>query len=169
MPIAFGRFVVIQALGIAAMNTAINASYTWLLWRGRESLPLEGAGGIAFDLASTPVWIAVLSALLGTASIRAKLRDGRIGRPAMRPLPILGLLPRSVALRSVVLGAAAAIALALPLRWALQASGVEMLPLAVAILVKIAITAPLSLAIVPLVILAALSDMQRLRPAPVTA
>lgn len=163
MTIPFKTFVAVEAIGIAAMNAGINALYTWCLWRSRGPLPIQGVGGIAFDLASTPIWIAMLSTLLGTVMIRAKLRDGRVVVPAMRAPLVLDTLPAGVFARALVLGATAATVLGLPLWWALDASGFDEITLIAAVLTKVAITVPLSLAVVPLVILAGLADVQRSR------
>ncbi len=76
MPTPFRSYVVKDALLIAAMNAAINAAYTWSLWRHATPLRLLGPEGIATDLATTPVVIALLSALLGTAVARRKLAGG---------------------------------------------------------------------------------------------
>jgi hypothetical protein len=161
MPVPFHRFVAGQALGIAALNCAMNAGYTWALWRPDDALPLFGEGGVAFDLASTPVWIAVLSTLLGSAAVRRQLRSGQVTPPAASAPSILAGLPTSIALRAVALGAVAAISLMLPIWLLFQASGLETLSLQAAVLTKVALTAPLTVLIVPLVILAALADVQR--------
>lgn len=162
MAMTFNTFVAREAVGIAAFNAGINAFYTWWLWRSLEPLTLFGENPIGVDLASTPVWIAVLSALLGTAAIRAKLRDGRVIAPGMRAPAMLDILPRGIILRSVMLGAAAVIVLALPMRLILQLSAIETLSLPAALLMKIAITVPMSLVTVPLVILAGFVDVQRI-------
>lgn len=169
MSVSFNRFVVTQALGIAGMNAAINASYTWALWRGLQPLTLFGENAIAFDLASTPVWIAVLSTLLGTASIRTKLRDGRVALPTMRAPSVFQLLPDNIVLRSAVLGGLAAAFLGMLLHLVLQASAVDTLSLAAAIGLKVVITVGLSFLLVPLVILAGLADVQQLSARSVSA
>lgn len=161
MAISFNRFVVTQAIAIAAFNAGANASYTWWLWRSRDVLPLNGAGNISVDLATTPAVIAVLSALLGTVFIRQKLRDGRVVAPAIALPAAFSAAPYGLLQRAVVFGLAAAVTLGMPLWIMLQTSGIDTLPLADAVLAKVAITFVLSLLIVPLVILAALADVQR--------
>lgn len=161
MSVSFNRFVATQALGIAGMNAAINASYTWALWRGLQPLTLFGENAIAFDLASTPAWIAVLSTLLGTASIRAKLRDGRVALPLMRAPNVPQLLPHNIVLRSAVLGGIAAAVFGLLLHLLLKASAMATLSLAGAVGLKVVITVGLSLVLVPVVILAGLADVQQ--------
>jgi hypothetical protein len=49
MTIPFKKFVVIEAIGIAAFNAGINAFYTWYLWRSHDPLTLFGENAIAFD------------------------------------------------------------------------------------------------------------------------
>ncbi len=161
MAISFNRFVVTQAVVIAAFNAGINASYTWWLWNPRDALPLSGAGNIGIDLAITPVVIAMLSALLGTVFIRQKLRDGRVAAPAVALPAAFYAAPYGLVQRTVVFGLVAAVMLSMPLWMMLQASGIDTLPLADAVLTKVAITMMMSLLIVPLIILAALADVQR--------
>lgn len=163
MPTPFGSYVVKDALLIAALNAAINAAYTWYLWRHAEPLRLFGPGGIAVDLATTPVVIALLSALLGTAVARRKLGDGRVAvGPGTHAPGVLRLLPRGVIARSVTLAAAAVVLLALPLLGLLPSWGDGALTLGAAVGTKVAITVAMSLLIVPVVIWAALADAQRL-------
>ncbi len=160
MATSFKRFVITQAVVIAAFNAGMNAFYTWWLWSSREELPLRGADNIGVDLAMTPVFIAVLSTLLGTMAIRQKLRDGRVVAPA-RALPAaLYAAPQGLLQRTTVFGITATAMLSIPLWMMLRASGIEALPLSDAILSKVAITVAMSLLIVPLVILTALADVQ---------
>jgi hypothetical protein len=161
MSTQFNKFVVTQALGTAGLNAGINAIYTWGLWRSLDPLTLFGENAIAFDLASTPVWIAALSTLLGTASIRQKLRDCRVAVPRTRAPAIFDKLPDAITLRAAVLGGVGAVVFGLSLRLLLHASGVDRLSLAAALVMKVAITVPLSLVIVPLIIFAALADVQK--------
>lgn len=163
MSIPFDRFVVTQALGIAAFNAAINASYTFLLWRSKSILTLFTQNAIAFDLSSTSGWIAVLSTLLGTASIRAKLRDGRVAAPNLAVPGFLRLMPENILMRAVAAGFLSAVMLGLPVRLLLQAGGADVLALSDAVLLKVAITVPMSLVIVPLIIVAAVGDVRARR------
>lgn len=161
MATPFNAFVATQAFAIAAFNATVNASYTWWLWSPLDRLSLHGPGNIATDLATTPIVIAVLSALLGTAFIRQKLRDGRVAIPKSALPTAFHLAPHGLVQRTVVFGFLAAIALGLPLWLGLQATGLETLTLTGAVLAKVAITIVLTLLIVPLTILAALADVQR--------
>ena len=115
MAISFRRFVVLEATAVAAMNAVINALYTWWLWRSRGALPLNGIGGITLDLAFTPIWIALLSTLLGQAAIRRKLSSGGVHRPAFYIPHGLTMLPNAIGLRPIVLGPVAALTLGVPL------------------------------------------------------
>lgn len=161
MAMPFRIFVAAQALGVTALNAATNATYTWWLWRDLGPVRLFGPDAIAYDLASTPLLIAVLSTLLGTASIHQSLRSGSVAVPAMRRAAVLQILPQGILARSALLGVVAAIALGVPVFELLQASGMDALPLGGAIALKVAITVPLSLLIVPLVVVAGLTDVQR--------
>jgi len=161
MTMSFHKFVIIETAGIAAMYAAINGSYTSWLWHELDPITLNGASGIAFDLAATPVWIAVVSCLLGTAGVRSKLLQGRVQMPPRTPYPaIFSMLPRGIFARAACLGAVAAMALSAPLWLLLQAGGGETLSLGAALLAKIGVTVLLSAVIVPVVIHAALPDVQ---------
>ena len=161
MPVSFNRFVATQATAIAAFNAVINASLAWWLWGPRATLPLGGVGNIGVDLAATPAVIAVLSVPLGTHFIRQKLRDGRVAAPRSAVPGVFHAAPYGLIPRTVVFGLVAATLLSLPLWTALQSSGIPALSLAEAILAKAGITVAFSILIVPLVILAALADVQR--------
>lgn len=161
MPTSFKRFVITEALGVAALNAGINAGYTTYLWRKLDPLTLFGANAIGFDLATTPIVIAMLSTMLGTSAIRQKLRDGRVATPMIRVTAGLAGLPSGIVLRGLALGTVAAIALAMPLLLMLQASAIGTLSPFAAVMMKVAITVLLSLLIVPMVIFAGLADVQR--------
>lgn len=70
------------------------------------------------------------------------------------------MLHRTDWCRTTVFGITATAVLGIPLWMMLLASRIEALPLSAAILIKVAITVAMSLLIVPLVILAALADVQ---------
>ena len=161
MTMSFNRFVATEAFSVAALNAGINASYTWWLWRTPDVLTFRGEGAIAFDLASTPVWIAMLSTLFGTASARRKLREGRVSSSEVQLASLLRVLPQGTPSRATALAIAAAALLSLPLWAILQIVAPEVLSLGAAVLTKVGITVLMSLVIVPLVILAALGDVGR--------
>lgn len=77
---------------------------------------------------------------------------------------VLGRLPEAVLPRAVTAGLLSAGLLELPVRFLLQASGIDVIALHHAVLLRVVITVPMSLVIVPLVILAALADVRE-RPA----
>lgn len=161
MPTPFRTYLVREAILIAAFNASVNAGYTWWLWRSTEPLRLVGPKGIGTDLATTPVVIAVLSTLIGTAIVRRKIMDGRIlVEPGLRPHPPLLRLPRSIPLRAAAAAALAALLLSLPLLGLLPLLGDGVLTLGGAVGTKVAITVALSLLIVPALTLAALADVQ---------
>lgn len=121
MAISLRKYVAIDAIGIATLNAVINGGYTWWLRRSPDLLSLYGENGIALDLAATPVWIAVLTTLLGTAAVRRKVWEGRIEGPRFTMPAILHRLPFAAVPRAAIFGAAAAVSLALPLWLALWA------------------------------------------------
>ncbi len=150
-------YLIAQAAGVAAFNTLCNAAYTAWLWRGETELTLDRIGA---DLAMTPIWIGLLSVLLGTPFIRKALADGRMIREArLRPHPLATRLPRHLAVRAVAVAALCAILLALPLMVALPMLGDGLLSPEAAIGSKAIITVAFSLVIVPLVAYATLADV----------
>lgn len=159
MAFPFQTFTLAQAISLAALNAACSGAYAWAMWRGQTDLPLFGPGGIAFDLASTPAWIAALSTLLGVASMRKRLRTGAVALPGLAVRILAPRLPQGIGVRAAVLTFVAAITFGLPIAMMLQASGAETVSPAIAVLIKIALTVPLTLAIVPLVSLTAVADI----------
>lgn len=160
MPMSFARFVVAETIAVTALNAGMNAGYTSWLWRRPMPLPLDA---IATDLAATPVFIAVLSTLLGTAATRRKLSGGRVAAPAaLSGERWLVRLPVGILARSALLGILSAVLLTVPLLAVLGGADIATLPLAAAVGAKVAITVLFSLLIVPLGILAATVDGRRL-------
>ena len=163
MSTPFMHFLARNALGLAAFNAAMNAAYTAYTWRGQELLFLFDHRAVALDLANTPVVIALLCTLMGTAAVRRKLADGRIDTadaPAPGPLhALLQRLPRRIVTRSLVLALLAAVGLALPIWLALDLSGAIALPVGQAVFLKVAITIAMTLCIAPIVNLAAWGDV----------
>ncbi|MFQ6550219.1 hypothetical protein AADZ90_019910 [Aestuariibius sp. 2305UL40-4] len=152
----FRTFLLAQAFGITAFNIAINSAYTSFLWRNEPQLML---GDIRADLVMTPIWIGLLSVLLGTFFIRKAFADGTMLRDAgRRPHPILRQLPRRILTRSVVAAALCAIAFALPLSLLLPLIGDGILTPAGAVGTKAIVTAIFSLLIVPLIVYATTAD-----------
>jgi hypothetical protein len=167
MPTPFKHYLIKNALRLAAFNAAMNAAYTAYAWQGQELLALYDGRAVALDLANTPAVIALLSTLMGTAAARKKLSDGRIDvsnaqAPGMLP-GMLDLLPQGIAMRALLLAFTAIVLLALPLWFALSFSGTAAMPVEHAVGLKVLITIVMTLVIVPLVDLAALSDVQHLR------
>lgn len=150
-------YLLAQTLGVAAFNALCNASYTAYLWRAAPVLPLELVGG---DLAMTPIWIGLLSVLLGTPFIRKALADGRMMNEAgLRAHPLAKRLPRHLFGRAIVVAALCAAIFALPLAIILPWLGDGVLTLTHAIGSKVIITVVFSLIIVPLVAHATIADM----------
>lgn len=161
MSTPFKRYVVKDAVGIAILNSVMNAAYTAYLWWGQAPVALYGEHRVALDLANTPMVIALLSTLLGTAASRAKLLDGRVAVGDAQAPEWMRWLPNGVVLRALVLAALAGVMLAMPLWGALCASGVTALPLWGAVGLKVLITVVMTLLIVPVVIFASLADAKK--------
>ncbi|MBT9292504.1 hypothetical protein [Prosthecodimorpha staleyi] len=150
-------YLIAQAFGVAAFNTLCNAAYTAWIWRDEPVLSLDRIGS---DLAMTPVWIGLLSVLLGTPFIRKALADGRmIGEARQRPHPLAILLPRNLLIRAVGIAALCGMLLALPLALILPQLGDGLLTQVEAIGSKAIITVAFSLVIVPLVAYATIADV----------
>lgn len=162
MNVSFKTYVIREAILIAVLNASINGAYTWYLWRSLDLLTLFGENGVGLDLALTPVFIGVLSTLLGTHLIRQKIGDGRVvvGRHT-RAHPVLHLLPQGILARSLLMGLACGLLLGVPLWLGLQASSLGSMSHLAAYGAKVTITVALSLVIVPMVVFCALADIQR--------
>ncbi len=149
-------YLIAQVLGVAAFNALCNASYTAYLWRD-PVLPLDLIGA---DLAMTPIWIGLLSVLLGTSFIRKALADGRMMHEAGLSAPALAtMLPHNLIVRAIVAAALCAAMFALPLALVLPWLGDGLLTQGNAIGSKVIITVAFSLIIVPLVAYATIADM----------
>ncbi|CAH1689167.1 conserved membrane hypothetical protein [Hyphomicrobiales bacterium] len=150
-------YLIAQALGVAAFNTLCNAAYTVYLWRGEAVLSLDRIGA---DLAMTPIWIGLLSVLLGTPFTRKALADGRMIREAkLRAHPLAIRLPRNLAVRAIAFAALCARILAIPLALVLPMLGDGLLTPGAAIGSKAILTIAFSLIIVPLAAYATIADM----------
>lgn len=157
----YKQFVVKEAFAVAAFNAGINALYTSYLWRPLGDLPLLGPGGIGVDLATTPIFIGLLSILFGTAAVRRKLASGRVAIGSVRPGSALTELPSGIFMRSLVIGILCGLLFAAPLWLMLQVGEQALLTLGQAIGAKIVITVAFSLVIVPFVVRCGLADVQR--------
>lgn len=152
----FRNYLIAQAFGVAAFNATANAGYTWFLWGGQTHL---SPAAVATDLATTPIWIGLLSVLLGTIFIRRAFADGTMLREAgVRSHPILQWLPRSILIRAILVASLCALAFALPLSLILPYIADDVLTPSVAISAKVILTLLFSLLIVPLVIYVTTAD-----------
>lgn len=155
----FRSYLIANAIGVALLNTTINGGYTWFLWGKEGSLELQNIGA---DIAMTPIWIGLLSVLLGTVFIRKAFADGTMLRDAgIKPPSIFRRLPRSILKRSVVVAAFCAVVFALPLSFLLPLTGDGMLTPTDAIGTKVIVTIAFSLLIVPLIVYATTADSEK--------
>lgn len=151
-------YILSQALGTAGFNALCNAALAAFLWHGESTLSYDAIG---VDLATTPIWIGLLTVLLGTPFIRKALADGRMLREAgIRPHAALYHLPRNVLLRDAVAAGLCGLFFALPLSLVLPLLGDGILTGAEAIGSKVIITLAFSLLIVPLVVYATTKDVR---------
>lgn len=155
----FRNYLIANAIGVALLNVTINGGYTWFLWSNEENLELQNIGT---DIAMTPIWIGLLSVLLGTVFIRKALSDGTMLRDAgIKPPSIFQRLPRSILKRSVVVAALCALVFAFPLTRILPLIGDGMLTPTDAIGTKVIVTIVFSLLIVPLIVYATTADSEK--------
>lgn len=162
MPRSFSAYLVIDTLGVAALNAALNAVYTSWLWYKLPILSLAGPEGLATDLALTPLFITFLATILGTGPARRKLQAGAVVRwERAGAMDMLALLPSGIFQRAIVLTLLSTLLFAAPLYSALLMSGAGTLSLAQAVAAKIVITLVFSFILVPLVLCAASSDRTR--------
>lgn len=144
-------------LGVAAFNTLSDSAYTAFLRRGTSVLPLDRIGA---DLAMTPIWIGLLSVLLGRQFIRKALAGGLMIREArLRPYPLATMPSCNLLIRAIAIAAMSGMLPALALSLVLPMLGDGLLTLGTAIGSKAIITIAFSLLIVPLVAYATVSDI----------
>lgn len=150
-------YLITQTLGVATFNALCNAIYVTYLWSPFRVLSIEL---IVADLAMTPIWIGLLSVLLGTPFIKKALADGKIMNSArLDAHPLAKRLPRHLLSRAFVTAALCAVIFALPLTLILPWLGDGVLTQSHAIGSKVIITVVFSLIIVPLVTYSAISDI----------
>lgn len=152
---ALRRYVRKQTITAIALNCALNATYTWYLWRGLDAATFFGPERIALDLAMTPLVIGFLSVLFGTAKARARLEH------SVRAWRIWDRAPANVLLRGLAFATAAGVLFGVPI-WAMlmPLDSVALHPLAMSG-IKVAITALVTAFVVPSVIYAAVRDAMR--------
>ncbi len=160
MTVSFRRYLALDILALMVMNSTFNASYAWWMWHPSDFVSLTGNDSIAFDLAATPIWIAVLTTLLGTPAVQNKLWEGRFREPTFAIPRLLGALPVKMAARAMTTGLIAAALLTLPLWLLLHQSALPTLLVEHVVITKVALTMLFTTCIVPLVVLAAIADMQ---------
>ena len=156
----FRSYVIANAIGVALLNTAINGGYTWFLWNDKTQLPLSAIGA---DIAMTPIWVGLLSVLLGTYFIRKAFADRTMLRKAgIKPAAVFRKLPRSIIMRATVVAILCAVVFAIPLSQLLPLFGDGILTPTHAVGAKVIVTIAFSLLIVPLIVYATTADSERM-------
>ena len=108
MPFEPRRYVVMECLISAAFNAGISAFFTMLVFAGRESIGLWGGGGLALDFVPQTFMGALMSAMVPSFLTIRRMRAGKVS--AYR-WPLAHYLPRTLALRSILIAIAATVVL----------------------------------------------------------
>ena len=155
-------FIVKDTIGIAAFNAGANAFYTWLMWRSWGQLTLLGSNAVGIDLSLTPLVIAFLSTLLGTAQLRKRLSAAGVGNFGPEAaIALMRYVPSNIFARAIAFGLLAGLLLGLPVFVPIYAHSDLTLSLSQAVVAKIVITIVDSSVIVPVVIGYSLLDVSR--------
>jgi hypothetical protein len=103
-----------QGLGAGVFNLVLNALIAWLMFRGRQTVPLWGEQSIAGDTIGTSFLLPFLTCQIVTRLAHRQVRAGRLVALGWTRAahPWLGWLPRGTGARGAVLGLAGVAVLA---------------------------------------------------------
>lgn len=134
-----------------AINAALSAVFTLLVFGARPTLAATGQGGFAVDFVVQAAIIGLMSALAPCALAAVRVRAGRLGEGALGPFG-----PRAVIVRTVVSAAVAALGLgglAMAAAWTSDS-----LSLPVLVAVKVAFGAGVAAIVTPLALMSLLGQ-----------
>jgi hypothetical protein len=116
-----------QTIAPAVFNLLLNAGLGWLVFRKLEGVPLWGDPSLAGDILGTMLILPFLTGLIVTPLVKRAARTGKVAWLSFAPSehPILRLFPRSVWLRSLLVGFASMLLVGVPLVGLLSLLGVE--------------------------------------------
>jgi hypothetical protein len=97
-------------------NLVFNAALGWYLFRAHEPVPLWGDPSIGADILGTLFFLPFFTCLVGTPLINRATRLGKVDKLTIRPEQhwLLRHLPRSLWVRSILIGVACTVALGPP-------------------------------------------------------
>jgi hypothetical protein len=146
-----------QGVGAGVFNVLLNAAIAWLVFRGMPTVPLLGDQSIAGDTIGTTLLLPLLTAVIAGRIVRSHVRRGHVPPLAWSP-GVARLIPRSLALRGLVLGVACVLAVGLPTVRALGAAGITEMSLGGFVAFKALFAGALATVVTPCIARASLAD-----------
>jgi hypothetical protein len=127
-----------QTIAPAVFNLLLNAGLGWLVFRKLERVPLWGDPSLGGDIVGTMFLLPLLTCLIVTPLVKRAARTGKVAWLSFAPAehPILRLFPRSIWLRSLLLGFASLLLCGVPLIGLLSLLGVESWSVGVTVIAK---------------------------------
>lgn len=158
-------YVRVQATLAGLVNAGLNPLFEWLLNRDKGYQPLWGSAGAVVNLVVTSIILSLLVGLFAARSAHRELSAGRIRADggSLRMRRPLSWLPRHGWLLGLLLGAAAAVVLAVAC-WLLDLLGVSGLTLNQMLVVKAAYCGLLGFAVARWTILRQLAGCEHRVP-----
>jgi hypothetical protein len=152
--IAHRRYIAVETAISVAINGAISALMAWLVFGGRDRIPLGGGSGVLLDFVPQTFMIALMAVLVPTLITRNRVRAGRIGLGSPPRLRLPGnLLLRALAVAlsaTLIVGGSAAL-----LMYGLHPDMIAFHPL---LWLKIVYGMGLALLVTPIALAQALAD-----------
>lgn len=158
---SFARFMIGETAAVAALNAGCNAALAAWTWSSVAQPGLAADSLLITNLSLTPVFIAFLTTLFGTASARRRIDRGTV-LPPRRSLAMLARLPHATLKRAGLLALISCLFLALPLAVLLPTVNVARFTSGQAVVAKVVITIIASCAIAPLAALSAVRPSRRI-------
>ena len=161
MPSAARRYLLLeQGVGAAVFNFVLNAAIAWAMFRSVAVVPLWGQQSIMGDTIGTCFLLPVITCFIATRLVRGQVRAGKVAALGWTRAshPVLGWLPQTTGRRGVALGLVS-IALLAPLALAaLVLLGVAAMPFWHFVVFKAAFAAFAAALVTPLVALWAIAE-----------
>src|SRR6266404_161255 len=149
-----------QGVGAAVFNFVLNAAIAWAMFRSVAVVPLWGQQSIIGDTIGTCFLLPVITCFIATRLVRGQVRAGKVAALGWTRAshPVLGWLPQTTGRRGVALGLVS-IALLAPLALAaLVLLGVAAMPFWHFVVFKAAFAAFAAALVTPLVALWAIAE-----------
>jgi hypothetical protein len=148
------RFLIVETVVNSILSGLLSAGFVWLIFGGRDLIPLWGTNGLAFDLVPTVFMITLMMTLGLTLFTRLRCSKGRA--PMMEGR---SRLPRNVVLRALAMALAATI-IVVPLSVGLLALiGPQTWTYSAVMLFKIVLGVVLAAIITPVIVAGAMRDV----------